>query len=297
MWCSIPVPPAHNSVTGSQFWDLQLALAQLSDGQGVQALEDTAEKNLSFGRTFQSVPVTAGEQWLEAGTRSNSWGIFFFLSTLSSPGAEQSWKLLHTYFWASGTSGEHICCRRQEQLGVCRMLEQGNPQRSQISVEKWPEIPVLRGLHMPGSQGTGAADVSHAPLGPPCSSFSPPFHATDIAGVTGIHSCTSSYSLWFGQLIFVDFFLQTQLVTWFWPFFPPVCSAKGADSVRIVWKVLVIPEPVGALTVCRRTGYTSSACPDTTHMLLYDYWWILDRSKRLQLQHNIIYNSESCLQK
>lgn len=42
---------------------------------------------------------------------------------------------------------------------------------------------------MPGSQGTGAADVSHAPLGPPCPSFSPPFQTTDAAGVSGIYNC------------------------------------------------------------------------------------------------------------
>lgn len=74
-----------------------------------------------------------------------------------------------------------------------------------------PEIPVLRGVHMPGSRGTGAADVSHAPLGSPCPSFSPSFQDTDTAGVTGIYSCTLSCSLCAGQPTSIDFFLQTLL--------------------------------------------------------------------------------------
>lgn len=44
--------------------------------------------------------------------------------------------------------------------------------------------------------------------------------------------------------------------------FLQLCPAKGADTVRTVWKVLVLPEPAGTLTVFRRTGYTSSASPE-----------------------------------
>lgn len=209
----------------------------------------------------------------------------FAFSTPSSPGAEQRWMLLHTYFWVPGTSGEHICCRRQEQLGVCSTLEQGDPQRSQISVEKLrAESPALRGVHMPESQGTGAADVSHAPLGPPCP-FPPPSQTPGTAGVTGIYSCTLSCSLWLGQPTFIDFFLQTQLGTSFCSSFPPGMFCQGADTVRIVWKVLLPPEPVEPLQFSE--GLETLQClswalsPDTTHMLLYDYWWMLDCSEKL----------------
>lgn len=45
-------------------------------------------------RTFQSASLIAGEQWVEANTRANSWSIAFFLSTYS-------WLPLHIYFYLS----------------------------------------------------------------------------------------------------------------------------------------------------------------------------------------------------
>lgn len=114
---------------------------------------------------------------------------------------------------------------------------------------------------MPGSQGTGAADVSHTPLGCPYFSLLPSKVLTllerqesaaarcpVICGLDNQHSLTFSSKLSWSPGSDHPF-LQ-------------LCSAKGADAGRMVWKVLIVPEPVVVFTVLRRTGYTSSACSE-----------------------------------
>lgn len=120
-------------------------------------------------RTFQSASLIAGEQWVEANTRANSWSIAFFLSTYS-------WLPLHIYFYLSSrdTWRAHLLQKTYSWVSAVYWSKE-IPRGPKYVLKSRPESPVLMRVHMPGPQGTGAADVSHAPLGSPSPPFSLPF--------------------------------------------------------------------------------------------------------------------------
>lgn len=235
-------------------------------------------QNLSLGRTFQSV------QWQQESNELKP-------APGQTPGAYFS-------FYQSPLPLELSkagCCSTctSEPQGYLESTSAAEDKNSWVSAALWSKetprasdkcwkadqkVPVPRGVHMPGSQGTGAADVSHVPLGPPCPSFSPPFQNTDTAGVTAIYSCMLScalgnqHSLTFSSKLpwsLILIILSSSSVL------PRVLTLSGLSGR--CWASLSQLEPLqlsGGLDAL-------PVSPDTTHMLLYDYWWILDSSEKL----------------
>lgn len=181
-------------------------------------------------RTFQSASVTA-KQRVKANIRASSWSFALFLSTSSgadvvgccSTCAPKSWGHLQ------GTS-----VAEDKQLGVHGILKQETPQRSQMRVEKQTRSPVLMRVHMPGPQGTIAADVSHAPLGSPSLFFSLlsnflPHHWSD-RGSPAVCCPEVFCGLW-AENIDLTFFLQSPLIVLLWSSFPSAFCCQGCYQI------------------------------------------------------------------
>lgn len=182
-------------------------------------------------RTSQSASMTAGEQWVEANIRANSWSIAFFLSTSSSSGAECSWLLLHIYFYLSPGDiwRAHL---------LQKTCTAGRPQHSkareppEVSNMCWKadqEVQYSWGSICQGHKGQEQMFLVLL-WGLPVLSLAPSFQTTDTTGVTvdlQLYVVLRFCGLW-TDIINLIFFSKVSWSSCSDHPFPQLFAAKGA---------------------------------------------------------------------